>query len=196
MVMALGIVLILSTFRPSHLRSTSLARKSTMLLLGAITFSLGGDVFLMLPGDYFIPGLASFLVAHIFYIVLFRQDSHWFANRRALLAVIGVGGIMYIILWNQLSEGALKIAVACYVTVISVMVAQAIGRATQLQSSNAIWVAWAAGIFMLSDTMIAINKFLMPIPMADLWILATYYTAQLLIIHHILMVKQTTAPTA
>lgn len=48
------------------------------LLIGALLFSLAGDVFLMLPGNYFIPGLASFLVAHVFYIALFRQGQAWF----------------------------------------------------------------------------------------------------------------------
>ena len=47
--------------------------RNDLLLLAALLFSLGGDVFLMLPGNYFIPGLASFLVAHLFYIALFRQ---------------------------------------------------------------------------------------------------------------------------
>jgi alkylglycerol monooxygenase len=186
MVMALGIVYILFSARAASTNQRSLSRLSIGLLLGAIAFSLGGDVFLMLPGDYFISGLASFLIAHIFYIALFRQDSPWFANRAALLAALSVGCIMYAILWNHLPDLGLKIAVACYVTVISVMVAQAIGRASQLHHTKAVWVAWAAGIFMLSDTLIAINKFLIPIPLADWWILTTYYAAQILIMHNIL----------
>ena len=62
--------------------------KSRALLLGALLFSLGGDVFLMLPGDYFIPGLASFLVAHVFYIALFRQGAGWFVQRKALWGLL------------------------------------------------------------------------------------------------------------
>jgi len=140
----------------------------------------------MLPGDHFIPGLASFLVAHIFYIALFKQDSRWFSSRKALIMVGGIALMMYAILWSNLPEAALKAAVAAYVGVISFMVAQAIGRASSQQRGSAHWVAWGAGIFMLSDTMIAINKFLLPIPMADLWILSTYYAAQIIIMHHIL----------
>jgi alkylglycerol monooxygenase len=188
LVMSLGIVFIAQTAFYSPAGTPGVPRKNMVLLLGAIVFSLGGDVFLMLPSDYFIPGLASFLVAHIFYIVLFKQDSRWFASRFALLGVLAVGGLMYAILWRQLPDAALKIAVACYVTVIGVMVAQAIGRATQLQHSGATWVALAAAVFMLSDTLIAINKFLLPIPLADLWILATYYTAQIIIMHFTLKV--------
>ena len=185
-VMAIGIVFIILHALRSSKTSDNPPRLSLGLLLGAIVFSLAGDVFLMLPGDQFIPGLASFLVAHIFYIVLFKQDSTWFANRKALATVWGVGAIMFGILWNNLPEPALKAAVAAYVSVISLMVAQAIGRASSQQTPSARWIAWGAGIFMLSDTMIAINKFLMPIPLADLWILATYYAAQIIIMHHIL----------
>ena len=185
-VMAIGIVLIILNALRRSKTNDNPTRLSLGLLLGAIVFSLAGDVFLMLPGDLFIPGLASFLVAHIFYIVLFKQDSPWFASRKALALVWSIGAMMFGILWSSLNEPALKAAVAAYVSVISLMVGQAIGRANSLQNTSARWVAWGAGIFMLSDTMIAINKFLMPIPMADLWILATYYAAQIIIMHHIL----------
>ena len=159
--------------------------RTHLLLLGALAFSMGGDIFLMLPGDTFIPGLASFLVAHIFYITLFKQDSGWFAHRKALALVLGVGFFMFCVLWPTLPDPALKAAVAAYVGVISLMVAQAIGRARVLQDRAAQWVAVGAGVFMLSDTLIAVNKFLHPIPMADLWILASYYAAQILMVHHI-----------
>jgi hypothetical protein len=36
---------------------------------------------------------------------------------------------------------------------------------------------------MLSDTLIAVNRFLSPLPLASLWVLATYYTAQMLMVH-------------
>ena len=47
------------------------------------------------------------------------------------------------------------------------------------------WVGAAACIFMLSDALIAVNKFLTPVPLASFWILMTYYAAQLLIVHHV-----------
>lgn len=154
------------------------------LLLAALLFSLGGDVFLMLPGDYFVPGLASFLVAHLFYIALFRQGQAWFPSRRALAAVLGVGALMYAVVWGGLGNPVLKAAVAAYVTVISLMAAQALGRATVQGDAGARWVAVGACIFMLSDALIAINKFVTPVPLSGLWVLATYYAAQMLIVHH------------
>jgi sterol desaturase/sphingolipid hydroxylase (fatty acid hydroxylase superfamily)/uncharacterized membrane protein YhhN len=156
---------------------------STALLLAALVFSLTGDVFLMLPGDYFIPGLAAFLVAHAFYIALFRQDAPWFANRRALQGVLAVGAGVYAVLWSHLPDVGLQVAVAAYVTVICLMTSQALGRASTLGDAAAARVALGACIFMASDALIAINKFLMPIPLASFWILVTYFGAQLLIVH-------------
>ncbi len=157
--------------------------RNDALLLAALLFSLGGDVFLMLPGNYFIPGLASFLVAHLFYIALFRQGTPWFASRTGLVAVLGFGASMYAVLWSHLPDPVLAGAVGAYVTVISLMASQAIGRAKLMGTADARWVAAGACIFMASDSLIAVNKFLVPIPLASLWILVTYFAAQFLIVH-------------
>jgi uncharacterized membrane protein YhhN len=157
--------------------------RNDALLLAALFFSLGGDVFLMLPGNYFIPGLASFLVAHLFYIALFRQGMPWFASRTGLAAVLGFGATMYAVLWSHLPDPVLAGAVGAYVTVISLMASQAIGRAKILGTSDARLVATGTCIFMASDSLIAVNKFLTPIPLESLWILVTYFAAQFLIVH-------------
>jgi sterol desaturase/sphingolipid hydroxylase (fatty acid hydroxylase superfamily)/uncharacterized membrane protein YhhN len=166
---------------------TSSARpRALALLTGALLASLAGDVFLMLRGpQWFIPGLASFLLAHGFYIALFRIGQPWFPSRRALLATLAFGAAMYAYVWNGLGDPVLKVAVAAYVTVIALMAAQAIGRASVLRTPGAIAVALGACIFMLSDSLIAINRFVAPLPLAGLWVLATYYAAQLLIVLHV-----------
>lgn len=56
----------------------------------------------------------------------------------------------------------LKIAVAAYVTVISLMAAHAMGRATTTGDAAARWVALGACVFMVSDSLIAIDRFLAP----------------------------------
>lgn len=180
LVMLLAIAWVL--LRASRNRSATPVKHSA-LLLAALVFSLAGDVFLMLPGDYFIPGLAAFLVAHGFYIALFRQDAPWFASRPALIGVLAFGAAVYAVLWSHLPDAGLKVAVAAYITVICMMASQALGRATVLGDSTARWVGAAACIFMSSDALIAVNKFLMPVPLASFWILSTYFAAQLLIVH-------------
>jgi uncharacterized membrane protein YhhN len=177
-------MLIAIAFVAARAYSTGDRVRFDALLMVALVFSLAGDVFLMLPGNYFIPGLASFLVAHIFYIALFRQGHGWFPSRRALVGVLAVGAMMYSIVWGGLNDPVLKIAVAAYVTVISLMAAQAIGRATITGDAASRWVALGACVFMVSDSLIAINKFVTPVALSSLWILATYYCAQMLILHN------------
>jgi alkylglycerol monooxygenase len=152
------------------------------LLLAALFFSLLGDVALMLPG-LFIPGLVAFLIAHLCYIALFRRGTPWFASKAALACTLLAAGGMYAFLFPKL-DPVLKVAVAAYATIIALMAAQAIGRATILRDPASIGVAIGAVLFMVSDSLLAINRFATPIPLAQFWVLATYYAAQVLIAHH------------
>lgn len=133
----------------------------------------------MLPG-FFIPGLVSFLVAHLFYIAMFKQGVPWLPSPRALLATLGIGGAMYGFLFPSLNP-MLRIAVAAYVVVIALMAAQAIGRAGWLRDKASVAAAVGACLFMLSDSLLATNKFAVQFPMAQFLVLASYYTAQFLI---------------
>ena len=177
-------LLLAIVFVAAHADRTRATGRFGMLLMAALALSLAGDVFLMFPG-YFIPGLVAFLLAHLAYIALLRQGQRWFPSRRALAATLGVGAAMYAFLWQGGLPPALRAPVAAYVVVIALMAAQAIGRATVLRDRAAIGVAVGAGFFMLSDSLLAINKFVTPLPMAQVWVLGTYYAAQLLIVHHL-----------
>jgi sterol desaturase/sphingolipid hydroxylase (fatty acid hydroxylase superfamily)/uncharacterized membrane protein YhhN len=169
--MAIAIVLVA--------RATPLKTATPLLL--ALLASLAGDVFLMFPG-YFIHGLVSFLCAHLAYIALFRRGQDWFPHRRALALTLSVGAALYAVLWAGGLPAALRAPVAAYVLVITLMAAQAIGRATVLRDTAATLVAVGAGLFMLSDTLLALNRFVTPLPLAPAWVLATYYAAQVLIV--------------
>ena len=142
---------------------------------------MAGDVFLMLP-DLFIPGLASFLLAHLAYIVLLRQDAPWFAHRPSLAATLALGVAMYAVLWQGGLPAALRLPVAAYVLVIALMAAQALGRARHLGGQPAWTVAIGACFFMVSDSLLAINRFVQPFDGAQAAVLSTYYAAQLLIV--------------
>ena len=155
------------------------------LLAAGLCASLVGDVFLLQEG-YFVQGLVSFLVAHLFYIALFRRDAPWFAHRSALWATLGVGASMVAFLWMGGLPPALRAPVAGYVLVIALMAAQAIGRASVLRDGPSLWVAVGAGFFMLSDSLLATHRFVVPLPMAQLGVLATYYAAQICIIAGVL----------
>ena len=70
-------------------------------LLAALLLCLAGDVLLMLPG-LFIPGLVSFLCAHLCYLALFRQGQRWFPSGTALAASLAAAVVMYAILFPHL----------------------------------------------------------------------------------------------
>jgi alkylglycerol monooxygenase len=160
-------------------RGVAVAPRERALLVAGLAFSLAGDVLLMFPA-YFVPGLVGFLVAHLCYIALFKQRVPWFPSRRALAGTLAYGVAMYAVLFAHLGP-VLKVAVAAYVIVISLMAAQAIGRATVLRDRAALAVAVGSLFFMASDTLLAVNRFALPVPLAPLWVLATYYAAQILI---------------
>ena len=152
------------------------------LLLGALLGSLAGDVFLMLSEHLFIPGLVSFLLAHLCYIALFKQGVGWFGHRGALGGTLALGLGMYAFLWQGGLPAALRVPVAVYVVVIALMAAQAWGRHAALRERSSLAVALGACCFMLSDSLLATNRFVQPLPLSQLWVLATYYAAQVLIV--------------
>ncbi len=159
----------------------SVVPSGRLWLLAALAGSLAGDVLLLFPG-WFVPGLVAFLLAHLAYLMLLRQDVGWFPSRRALAGTLGVGAAMYAFLWTGGLPTGLRAPVAAYVAVIALMAAQAIGRATVMRDTAAWTVAVGAAFFMLSDSLLATNKFVMPLPLASFWVLTSYYAAQVLII--------------
>ena len=176
--------------------STSMQRaskKQTLLLAVAIVFSLCGDISLMRE-DLFIPGLVSFLLAHLCYLALFKQDAPWFPSRKALLRVAAIGIAMYAYLWTHGLPTALRLPVAAYVGVIALMAAQAWGRYQVLGQRHALLVALGASFFMLSDSVLAINRFAQPLPWSAIWVLLTYYAAQALIVQGVL--RHSSRPSA
>ena len=162
-------------------------------LLAALTGSLAGDAFLMFEG-FFIPGLASFLFAHIAYTLRFRLDAPWLPDRRAALAVGAVGVVMYGVLWSGGLPEGLRVPVAAYVLAIALMASQALGRATLRGDPGSRRVAAGALCFLLSDALLAIDRFVSPLAWSALGVLATYYIAQYLIVTGLLREPGRTPP--
>jgi uncharacterized membrane protein YhhN len=139
----------------------------------ALLFSLGGDVLLMLPQDLFVPGLASFLVAHVCYVIGFwtHGPSGVAFLVAAVFVVIVVAPLGARILRALSDEPALRPPVAAYMVVISVMLA------TALATGN-VAAAIGAALFVGSDTMIAWNRFVRPFAGAEVAIMVTYHLGQ------------------
>jgi uncharacterized membrane protein YhhN len=175
-------MLLAIAFVAARLEALRAERGFGLKLLAALALCLAGDVLLMLEG-LFIPGLVSFLAAHLCYLALFRQGVPWFPSRRALAGTVAAAAGMAVFLFPSLGP-VLKVAVPAYALVIALMAAQAIGRAAVVRDPASVAVAAGAVLFMASDTLLAINKFALPLPMAQFWVLGTYYAAQVLIVHN------------
>ena len=159
------------------------------VLLLALIFSWGGDVLLMGNGElYFMLGLASFLAAHVFYIFTFRQlqledDTQALQGLQRIrfaFPIILYGSGLVVILYGRL--GDLKIPVLLYALVLTLMVLNALLRFGRTSTPSFVMVFAGALLFMISDSILAVNKFLEPISYSGFWIMSTYISAQLLIV--------------
>jgi len=160
-------------------------RPARILLAVAMAAALAGDVLLLIEG-WFIAGLLAFLVTHLCYLALFRRGVGWFPSRLAPVVILGLAAL--ILAWEfPRLPAELRVPVAVYTSVIGLMVSQAIGRATVLGTRAAWLVAGGAALFMASDTMISINRFVLPFDLSGFAIMATYYLGQILILRHALV---------
>lgn len=150
------------------------------LIVAGLLFSLAGDVFLMLPRDRFREGLVSFAIAHLLYIAAFATGWDWSTVPPAAWLVL-------LALWAGFSAvllpGArgLRLPVAVYGAVLLLMAGAALGRADALGGA-AWWAAAGAALFVISDAVIGLNKFVRPFRAAQAIILGTYFPAQALIV--------------
>lgn len=145
-----------------------------------LVFSTAGDVFLMLPRDRFVAGLASFLVAHLCFAWAFSIGVPFVANPVFWLVYLALGGGVLAFIWPGLKP-ALRGPVMVYVVVIAVMASLAAERWHALGSVAALAAAAGAGLFVVSDGVLAIDRFRRPFRAARAATLATYWAAQLLI---------------
>jgi len=158
----------------------------TKILLISLFFSFLGDVFLMLPIDAFIFGLASFLVAHILYITAFWKENNGFpeTNLKTVLTRLMILLFPASILFAEMQKnlGNLILPVVIYILVIETMGLTAWLR-REYQSLNAYFLTFLGAIlFIISDSTIAINKFIQPFAFARIITMLTYIAGQFLII--------------
>jgi uncharacterized membrane protein YhhN len=183
------IVLVLMT----HYARAS-ANRSTLFLF-ALFFCLAGDVFLLFVEKnelFFMCGLLAFLVGHILYIITYRQHQQTGMGEELLstqkirfaLPVVLAGTGLITVLYSSL--GSLQIPVMIYAIVLMIMVIVALHRYGKTTAASYWQVLFGALLFMISDSMLAINKFLHPFNMASVSIMIPYIAAQYLIVHGIL----------
>lgn len=169
------------------------------ILLAGLLLSWLGDVILLftdLGEIYFILGLVFFLIAHIVYCVLFnkqkrirkRQNKPLFIFGSILIALYLIG--MVSVLMPYLGE--LEIPVSVYASVISVMLLFAFNGFLVWEKPGNQLVFLGAFFFIVSDSILAVNKFYAPIPKSSFFIMLTYLLAQYLIVVGILKLNPKT----
>lgn len=144
----------------------------------ALLLSLAGDVFLMLPRDLFVPGLASFLGAHVAYIVAMVVLG---ATGSGLLIGVVVVGLAVAVLGGRVLQGAkatdpaLVGPVALYLAVISIMVVTAAGTGRAL-------VVLGAVSFYVSDAVLGWTRFVSQFRHSRVVVMVTYHVGQALLV--------------
>ncbi|HRT08951.1 MAG TPA: lysoplasmalogenase [Candidatus Paceibacterota bacterium] len=146
-------------------------------VVAGLGFSALGDLFLMLPKDHFVAGLSSFLAAHLCYLWALTMD-HRLAGRWPPFALWGVVGLALIAwLWPAVPS-PLRLPVLFYTVALLGMAAQAASRAQAVRSPAAVLAAAGAALFVVSDAVLAIQRFRQPFEGGRFLVLGTYFAAQ------------------
>ncbi|MDQ2772589.1 MAG: lysoplasmalogenase [Bacteroidota bacterium] len=177
------------------------APRPAPLVLAALALSWLGDGLLLFQERqplFFMGGLVSFLLAHASYIGAYRQHQ-WPGPGRPLGWRLGVGlpvVVAGVALLATLAPGlgSLRLPVLVYALVLVLMVLAAVYRAGRTTPASFAWVGAGAGLFMVSDSLLALNKFLEPLPDAGFWIMLTYCAAQFGIVRGLLAHERAAAP--
>ena len=149
------------------------------LVTAGLVLSLVGDVLLIEP-SLFVAGLLAFLLAHLAYIAAFATGVGYFPRRQPFAAAAVVAGAVLLVLWPVLPT-SLRLPVLAYVAAIGVMAGQAHARAAVAPLRENRRAAAGATLFLLSDGLLAIDRFHTPLAAAPVLVLGTYWAAQTLI---------------
>ena len=141
-------------------------------ILAGLILSTIGDLFLIKQDRFFVQGLISFLLGHICFIAAFWTTPNWLSVIPYLIYII----FFLSILWKHL--GKLKIPVIVYAIALALMSWMALSRMIAHHDHHTFHAFVGSIVFVISDSLLAFNKFKSPIPHAHLWILATYFLAQ------------------
>lgn len=150
-------------------------------LTAGLLASLVGDCFLMLPSKPLLPGLGSFLIAHVFYVYAFfsRADVQWnfWLSLIGIFLLLWMAGLFY---FMKDKLGKLMVAGPVYILALGGMVLFAANNAIQNVAGGDLLLLGAL-FFLVSDSSLAFNRLYQPYRAAQLLILSSYYVAQYLI---------------
>jgi len=172
------------------LNTRNAVNASIRLVMAGLIISWLGDVVLLLSTRselFFSAGLGAFLIAHLFYIAAYlrtvrQAPGEAFLRRQPgwllpfLLLFAGLYGLLYPGL------GSMRVPVFVYTAVILLMAIFALNRKDRVPETSFTPCFLGALLFILSDSLLAFDKFLLPVPYAGALVMSTYVAAQYLII--------------
>jgi uncharacterized membrane protein YhhN len=143
--------------------------------VAALVCSLAGDVFLLYGERYFVPGLASFLLAHLAYTFGFLAFDDWswagFLVGALIMAVLAVAVGVRIVRAARRKERVLGPAVTAYLLAISVMFCAAMATGNT-------WAILGAALFVVSDSVLGWRQFVADARWMPVTIMITYHLGQ------------------
>ncbi len=158
-------------------------------ILTALLLSWAGDVLLQMKG-MFIPGLISFLLAHVFYILYFFKIHPGKKGLLQFQPLIGLPVLIYIVLFLYLLYpflDTLKIPVTVYGITIGTMLLMAIHNKRKAGADASALLFNGALQFVISDSILAVNLFAVNHVVLSLCVMVTYSSAQYLIVKGVLV---------
>lgn len=150
------------------------------LMLTALFFGSLGDLALGVRSQryqvpLFLTGMVAFLIGHLFFIKVFARELRFRASRLLPAGLVIAAGVALGVALVQ-ARGAKAVPLLVYAGALCAMAVVATMRRSPKPT-----VFVGAILFVISDSLIAINVFLHPLPRAGLLILSTYWAAQFLI---------------
>lgn len=156
------------------------------LIVSALFFSWVGDVLLMFQDEkalFFMLGLVSFLIAHLFYIAFFFKVKAIEQYKTSFpLLILVIAYYAGLIIWLTPFLGDMKIPVWVYGIVISTMLMLALHMHPIRTGHAGMLMVVGAVLFVISDSVLAVNKFYSSFKWAGVIIMLTYGFAQLFIV--------------
>lgn len=140
-------------------------------------FSLLGDILLAWPQDLFVFGLGAFLFAHLAYLKAYLVDCRRPAVPALILALLAGGSLLSVMASQGL--GDLLVPVSVYALAISAMLWRALARLGSSVVKRSAWLAAAGALaFVVSDSLIGIDRFVQPFAAAPYLIILSYWLGQ------------------
>ena len=164
--------------------------KRNVLILLSVLFAWFGDLtmmFLPVCPAMLIPGLLSFLVTHIMYVFIFSTGS-WKDMLKPVkllpaILFLAYGVVLYSTIYNSPKlETGMRIPVFIYTLAIVSGIIASLSRYGKVNRKSFFLVFAGVLLFLVSDSCLAINRFVHPFFWHYLPTMAPYFTGQFLIV--------------